>query len=150
VHHEPFPSHTCERRILSYLSVLDEEITLPVNDISDRKTISEASYGELWQGTDHMISYDPDACIACDECYAEKSCPTGAFELAGGVIDRRYCFNCGMCIQSCPGGAFKGELGSLSVRGRDVPVTLRQSDRARAEEICQDLKERILKGEFLI
>lgn len=137
-------------RILSYLSVLDEEITLPVNDISDRKTISEASYGELWQGTDHTISYNPDACIACDECYAAKSCPTGAFEPAGGVIDRRYCFNCGTCIQSCPAGAFKGNLGSLSVRGRDVPVTLRQSDRARAEEICCDLKEQILNREFLI
>jgi hypothetical protein len=31
-----------------------------------------------------------------------------------------------------------------------VPITLRQSDRVRAEELCERLKARILEGAFLL
>ncbi|NMC89038.1 MAG: methanogenesis marker 16 metalloprotein, partial [Methanomicrobiales archaeon] len=38
--------------------------------------------------------------------------------------------------------------GSLRIRGRRVPITLRQSGRALAEDLCRDLQDMILEGRF--
>ena len=42
------------------------------------------------------------------------------------------------------------DMGSLSVDVNEIPLVLRQSDRARGEEICEELKRRIEDGEFFI
>jgi len=55
-----------------------------------------------------------------------------------------------MCVRECPGGAFSGNLGTLVFDNRKVPVILRQSDRARALRLCEDLKDRILTGRFTL
>jgi Fe-S-cluster-containing hydrogenase component 2 len=58
------------------------------------------------------------------------------------------CFNCGLCITQCVGGAFGGNLGAINFEGRRIPVVLRQSDRARAIRLADDLKQQILDESF--
>jgi ferredoxin len=56
--------------------------------------------------------------------------------------------NCGTCVRECPGNAFSANLGLLPVGTRKVPITLRQSDRARALLLCEHLKSLILDRKF--
>lgn len=141
------PIPVLDEMVLASLCILDEAITLPIADISDRSVISKGNYAEVWQGTDTRISYHPERCLHCDTCSVAEHCPTHAISLAGG-IDRSRCFNCGTCVQVCQGHAFAGELGALEVGEIQVPVTLRQSNRDRAEDLCRDLKNLILNQEF--
>jgi len=131
------------------IRVLDEEIFLPIADINDRLPFAGSSYGRVWQGTDPAVTPDISSCIECDPCIARARCPGGAIA-AGREIDRDRCYNCGTCASVCPGGVYRSSLGSISVEGREVPITLRQSDRARALALCRDLKERILDGRFAL
>jgi Fe-S-cluster-containing hydrogenase component 2 len=62
--------------------------------------------------------------------------------------DEDKCFNCGLCIGQCVGGAFGGSLGAIKFEGRRIPVVLRQSDRARAIKLAEELKQQILDGSF--
>ena len=134
-------------KTISHLKILDEDVKLPIADIHDRIPFTEGSYADLWQGTDPEVYFDPMKCIGCDDCEVERCCPTNAFSRSGG-IDRARCFNCGACIDLCPEHAFEGNLGSIDVQGNKVPITLRQSNRARADELSHELKERILDGRF--
>jgi putative methanogenesis marker 16 metalloprotein len=131
---------------------LDRDIGLPVRDVNTREILSLASYAEVWEGVDLEVEFDPRRCQGCARCKAEESCPLGAVSFDGSraVHDPKRCFHCGLCVSACPSGAFKCKLGSLSVRGRDVPVVLRQSDRLRALEMAQDLKRLILDGFFKV
>ena len=45
---------------------------------------------------------DPD-CIMCGECM--EACPTGAVDLAEGVIHDDMCIDCGACKEVCPNDA---------------------------------------------
>ncbi len=141
------PIPVLDERSLAPLRTLDEEILLPILDINDRAVLGEGSYGDVWQKTDRCVQYFPDWCGDCSACVAADTCPTGAFGKGKG-IDRDRCIDCGTCIAVCPGGAFEGDYGSLRLRGRKIPITLRQSSRRRADEICIDLKEKILEGAF--
>jgi len=134
---------------LPNLKILDEDVKLPIADIHDRIPFAEGSYADLWQGTDMEVYFDPARCIGCDDCEVERYCPTNAFLRSGG-IDRARCFNCGACLNLCPERAFKGNLGSIDVEGNEVPITLRQSNRARADELSRKLKEIILDGRFTL
>jgi len=134
---------------LRTLSILDEEIPMPVADINDRRPFARASYGDVWQGTDRHVTYDPAACAFCEHCAAGTVCPTGAF-VTGEGIDTAACVSCGACASSCIGGAVRADLGGITVAGRRVPITLRQSDRNRAEALCADLRERIVNLTFPI
>ncbi|MDN7024781.1 methanogenesis marker 16 metalloprotein [Methanoculleus sp. FWC-SCC1] len=141
------PIPVLDERSLAPLRVLDEEIPIPIADINDRKVLGEGSYGAVWQTTDRCVQYYPDWCEDCSVCFAAETCPTGAFSKGKG-IDRNRCIDCGTCITVCPSSACEGDYGSLRLRGRKIPITLRQSSRRRAEEICIDLKEKILSGDF--
>jgi len=70
----------------------------------------------------------------------------------GAIHNPELCFNCGLCISRCRGKAFSANLGTVrcSTGGclRDIKVTLRQSDRARAIKAAQELKEQVLAGKF--
>ena len=80
-------------------------------------------------------------------CQAAQTCPTGAITPQAG-IDPLLCVNCGTCVRECPGGAFSGNLGELPMGTTKVPITLRQSDRARALRLCTHLKDLILDRKF--
>jgi putative methanogenesis marker 16 metalloprotein len=136
--------------VLKSISVADRDIPLPVVDVVNRVPIGETTYGDVWEGTDLVVSFDPKLCLSCSRCRPEESCPTGAISFEKGVpkLDWRRCFNCGLCASACVGGTFKANLGTLSFDKREVPIILRQSDRMRAQKLAEDLKERILDGRF--
>lgn len=134
---------------LAALSVLDEEIPLPVVDVFDRRTLGISDYGRIWQGTGRQITADPANCLFCGECPALQHCPAGAIMPGGGVFTSR-CFNCGNCLRTCPGDVYSMETGSISLDEKEIPVVLRQSDRLRGDLICSDLKKRIEEGKFFL
>ncbi|MFZ2497496.1 MAG: 4Fe-4S binding protein [Methanosarcina sp.] len=65
------------------------------------------------------------------------------------IINRDLCINCGTCTLQCSKGVFRARLGSIELAEGIVPISLRQSDRARAERLCTMLKNRIQKQEFV-
>ncbi len=134
--------------VLANLRILDGEIGLPIADIHDRVAIEESDYGRVWGGN-LEIYFDEKECTECDVCDVERLCPTGAFSMLDGM-DVIRCFNCGACVDFCPGGAFKGNLGEVEIKGRGIPITLRQSNRKRASELSEELKGRIQDGTFLL
>ncbi|MFX1293443.1 MAG: methanogenesis marker 16 metalloprotein [Promethearchaeota archaeon] len=125
----------------------DEEIKLVITDVKGRKSLGKTTYAAVWQNIDLQISYNKEKCIECTECEVEKNCPMSGFSQKEG-IDRSLCFNCGTCINLCTGEAFKGKLGTLKISSRDIPIVLRQSDRLGAVKLANELKEKLIAGEF--
>ncbi|MHC1605155.1 MAG: methanogenesis marker 16 metalloprotein [Candidatus Methanofastidiosia archaeon] len=136
-------------KTISDLCIMDEGIKLPIAEIHDRVPFAYDNYASIWQGTDSEIHFNSEKCIDCDLCDIEKYCPTKAFSKSEG-IEKNRCFNCGTCIYLCPEHAFEGEMGSVEVSGKKIPITLRQSNRAAANELCEKLKKLILEGEFYL
>ncbi len=134
-------------RQVAALRVLDEEIPLPVADINTRAVLAEATYADVWQQPDREVTYYPEWCEECSACVAATICPTGAFSRETG-IDRDRCLACTACLAACPNNALEAGEGAIRVRGRKVPITLRQSGRTLAEDLCRDLKEMVLDRRF--
>ena len=135
--------------VLACLGITNDRIPLPVADVRDRVPFATASYADVWDGTDLAISFSPSACVQCDTCQAAQICPTGAITPQAG-INPLLCVNCGTCVRECPGGAFSENPGALPVGTKNIPITLRQSDRARALRLCTQLKDLILDRKFSI
>jgi putative methanogenesis marker 16 metalloprotein len=144
--------------VLETIMITDEEIPLPIMDIPKREIITKSRYSEAWQGKDMVVKYHRSRCITptgekyceMEECPVELLCPTGAFSIEKGRIDRSLCFNCLFCVSVCKQNAFTAKRGKITVNGKEVPITLRQSDRLGARRLAIDLKIRIEKGEFLL
>lgn len=134
---------------LEGLMVLDEDISLPVADIRDRQPIRESDYGRIWRGTDRGVRIHPDRCQDCTPCNARIICPVGAIG-EGHTIDRSLCLACGACASACEGGVFGINLGAIQIGEGEIPVTLRQSDRTRAERLCRRLADQIREGSFYL
>jgi len=141
------PIPVLDDTVLEGLRITNKGIPLPVADASDRIPFATASYADVWDGTDPAIIFFPDACIRCNPCTAAQACPAAAITPQEG-IDPLACVNCGTCIRECPANAFSANLGSLTVGTRQVPITLRQSDRTRALRLCTYLKDLILDRKF--
>ncbi|HIE32076.1 MAG TPA: methanogenesis marker 16 metalloprotein [Methanosarcinales archaeon] len=142
------PIPVTDEEVISNLSILDEDIKLPIADIMDRVPFAESNYASVWQDLEE-IEFDAERCCNHDICNIEDYCPTNAFSRTMG-IDRERCFNCGACIASCPGDVSRGGMGHVEIDGRTIPITLRQSDRSRAKRLSERLKRMILKGDFLM
>lgn len=141
------PIPVLDDAVLDGLRIMNNGILLPVADVADRVPFATATYADVWDGTDPAVVFTSDSCIQCSQCTAAQACPAGAITLPEG-IDPLRCVNCGTCLRECPGGAFSANLGSLPVGIRNVPITLRQSDRARALRLCEHLKTLILDRKF--
>lgn len=137
-------------RIFESIAVPDRLISLPVMDVVSRREIGRATYGDVWEDVDPEVSFNPEVCKRCTQCIPESICPTGAigFEDWKPTLDRKRCFNCGLCSSACVGEVFRAHLGSLRFGGREVPIVVRQSDRLRAERLALELKRKILDGSF--
>ncbi len=143
--------------ILDNIIKLDEDIKLKVVDLRGRTPLFEITYGDVWGGTDKAVTYNSEKCIKCKVCKVQKTCPMRAVTSNGeteAVHNQLLCFNCGLCISKCNGQAFSANLGTIRYNNgemeKEIPVTLRQSDRARAVKAAEELKEKILSGEFRI
>lgn len=132
---------------ITRLSILDEGCPLPVSDIETRTPLAEATYADIWQGTRTTVTVHPEYCLFCGTCTAAEACPTRAIMMGGGIMHAR-CVACGTCVAACPNGVYAMKMGTVPVKGARVPVILRQSDRNRAERICEYLREEILSGVF--
>jgi len=141
------PIPVLDDTVLAGLRLTNDRIPLPIADVRDRIPFATASYADVWDGTDLVISFSPGACVQCDTCQAAQICPTGAITPQAG-INPLLCVNCGTCVRECPGGAFSGNPGALPVGTKNIPITLRQSDRARALRLCTHLKDLILDRKF--
>ncbi len=143
--------------ILAEIARLDRDIALPVNDINTRTVIGQANYGDVWQGVDLAVEFDPEKCQGCKQCRVMKACPMNAvtFDLVNARPhrDESMCFHCGLCASECPNGAFQCQMGAIRLKTasgkiKTIPVVLRQSDKLRALRLAEVLKRRILAGSF--
>jgi putative methanogenesis marker 16 metalloprotein len=142
------PIPVLNREIFEGLKVLDPQIGLPIADVHDRLPFASSDYGRVWREADRRIRYLPERCQKHRLCPVEERCPTGAFRRDRG-IEKERCFECGVCVGLCP-SSFRGRLGTLPLGDREVPITLRQSCRRKAEELAERLKNEILRGRFLL
>ena len=145
----PIPVLTEE--IYNNLLIQDKDVSIPVADIKGRHLqLTETDYYHLWKDYDLRPKYDGDACSACDECEAEKVCPTNAF--SNKKLDLSRCFGCGMCASFCSHDAFDMDTGSVDLeideKNVNIPIICRQSDRLRANKLSLKLKKMIKSGEF--
>jgi len=99
------PIPVLDKESLRALSVLNEQIPLPVADVADRTPLASTTYGEVWNGTDPVIRFEPLLCKSCEPCTAAARCPAGAIS-PGGRIDYHHCVHCGTCTFTCPAHAY--------------------------------------------
>lgn len=127
----------------------DNSVALQILSLVGREKIGEITYGDVWQ-ENFLMKFNPEACITCEACKVIDICPTNAFIVNGGSVqgvDRARCFNCGTCTAICP-DAFQLDMKTIKFEGKDIPIVLRQSDRNGAIRLAEELKLKILKGEF--
>jgi putative methanogenesis marker 16 metalloprotein len=136
-----------DKSSLQNLLILDGDIQLPVMDITDRQQVASATYDRVWSGTARTIRFDHTQCLHCDDCIVRRACPVDAIQ-PSGEIDNIRCFRCGTCVHFCVNQAYRGNFGTISLPYGDIPIVLRQSDRDRAEKLCNFLKTQILEGIF--
>jgi putative methanogenesis marker 16 metalloprotein len=140
--------------MLENILKLDKQIPLKLVDLAGRIPLCEITYGDVWDNTDLSIKYEPEKCINCKDCCVLEACPMGAISRGedGAIHSAELCFNCGLCISRCRGKAFIANLSSVKCTTggclRDIKVTLRQSDRARAVRAAEELKGQVLTGKF--
>ncbi|RZN37262.1 MAG: methanogenesis marker 16 metalloprotein [Methanophagales archaeon ANME-1-THS] len=142
------PIPIVNEHVLENAGKRDEEIRLGVLDIHNRLPVGEITYADVWH--DFSVRFDRSACLECDECQVASSCPADAFDGEAKEVHEDFCCNCGTCVQVCKGGAFSCNLGVVHLSGREIPVTLRQSDRKKAVKLAEMLKSKILDGEFVL
>jgi putative methanogenesis marker 16 metalloprotein len=127
----------------------DMDVPLTILSLVGREKVGEITYHDVWDNN-FIMKFNSDACGECNECKVKNICPTDAFILRNDkvvAIDRSRCFNCGTCVRVCP-KAFLLDLKSIKFEGRVLPVVLRQSDRYGAIKLAEELKIKIVKGQF--
>jgi len=127
----------------------DKEVILKILSLVGREKVGEITYGDVWENN-FVMKFNPEACKKGYECKVIDKCPTDAFIIKDGLIvaiDRSRCFNCGTCARLCP-DAFKLDLKSIPFEESEIPIVLRQSDRAGAIMLAEQLKLMILNEEF--
>lgn len=134
------------------LSSLDENLPLPVADVSDRLPLDEITYADVWVGTDLTLSFSPsrDDASRTEIRAAALMCPVGAIDAQNARIDESRCIRCGACAVGSISGVFSMNLGSAQVLGKRRAITFRTSDRIRAMELMQSLKQKVLAGSIPI
>lgn len=146
------PIPILDETLLKNVRIQDEQIQLPLSDVSIRKPMTYIDYGKLWNETSLSVKANSDKCKECEVCKAVKSCPMNAISDVL-EINRHRCFNCGLCSTICP-DVFHADLGKVQVCldgiMREIPVACRQSDRARALKISRELKSKLLDRTFLL
>ncbi|MBE5032857.1 4Fe-4S binding protein [Gallalistipes aquisgranensis] len=58
------------------------------------------------------VSVDPGKCPQNHRCPLIDACPAGAISQEGNglpFVDAGLCIGCGLCVESCPKGAMRGD-----------------------------------------
>lgn len=133
---------------LECVSVLDEDVELPLADVRDRRPVHSDSYASVWQAGDAEVSADMSKCLGCADCAADAACPTCAGPSKG--MDPGLCVSCGICVGSCVGDVFSARMGSVDFGGKHVPIAVRQSSRFKAEQLCSEIKAEVEAGRWYL
>lgn len=128
------------------VSILDKDVSLPLLDVCDRRTIGKSTYASVWHMMRDTVSADCGRCLSCSVCAADAGCPRDAGPHSGP--DPSLCMHCGLCVKNCNGGVFSMPSGSVSFDGKTVPIVVRQSSRAVADKICAELRDEVLNGRW--
>ena len=145
------PIPILSERVFNNLARSDRDVDLKILSLVGREQIGMITYGDVWN-KNFLMKFNPNSCKNCEECLVLGKCPTDAFiikEDKVSAIDRSRCFNCGTCAYLCP-DAFLLDLKKINFEGKEIPVVLRQSDRNGAIKLANELKQMILKGEFIL
>ncbi|MCD4800184.1 MAG: methanogenesis marker 16 metalloprotein [Methanococcoides sp.] len=140
--------------VLESIKERDRQLKMPVMAVDKRACVGYSDYGDVWEGTDLMIDFSPNECIGCTLCEPAEMCPMASISFEDGEVklDRYTCFNCGLCSTLCVTDVYTANLGSINFElggeSTNVPIVLRQSDKKRALELSEKLKEQILDGSF--
>ena len=134
-----------DEQALKDLSVTDEETPMPLADVCNRIPQEWGTYASVWKGTHMLEITELDDCSKCARCNADEKCPVEA-RPSTRCPENDRCVRCGLCAETCVGKRFAADLGHINFKNRQVPITLRQSDRKRGEMICEDLKKRVAEG----
>ena len=143
------PIPILSERVFNNIVKSDKEVILKILSLVGREKVGEMTYGDVWENN-FVMKFNPEACKKGYECKVIDKCPTDAFIIKDGLIvaiDRSRCFNCGTCARLCP-DAFKLDLKSIPFEESEIPIVLRQSDRAGAIMLAEQLKLMILNEEF--
>ena len=136
--------------VLEELSILNEDVPLPLCDVRDRVPICEGRYGDVWKDGNCEVAADVSRCLHCGVCSADASCPRDAKPSQG--IDRALCMDCGACVDACTGKVFSCEMGSvrfgLPEGAVDVPIIQRQSSRRIGQKVCEEIKDHVEEGRW--
>lgn len=138
--------------ILHDTFITNRDIKLAVADIRGRhQVLGFTDYASVWDDITERPVYNPNACENCDSCIVGERCPTSAYQ---DNLNEKDCFGCGICVYSCPYGAFEMHNVKISLKSKEeiveVPVVCRQSDLKRARALAEELKKRVEKGEFTL
>lgn len=138
--------------ILKNTYIQNKDIQLPIADIKGRHLpLGTTDYASVWDGADERPVHILENCMNCEQCIVRERCPTGAYS---DKLNVKRCFGCGMCAYSCPHNAFEMKSGKIQFKSEneimDIPIICRQSDIKRARELAEELKKRVINGEFSI
>lgn len=147
------PIPVTDEEVLENLKVLNKDISLPVSDIRGRHLPIDKTTYQVWDGVDYRPTTDADKCFNCIPCLPEIYCPVKAYN-KDKSINMDLCYGCGYCATVCPRGVPSINMGNIKIKSEgkehNIPVTCRQSDKKRAIQISEELKEAILNGLFKI
>ncbi|MDR0981327.1 MAG: methanogenesis marker 16 metalloprotein [Methanocalculaceae archaeon] len=127
------------------LSVLDENIPLPVANVANRTAFDAATYADAWSG-DARVRAAPDNCKTPDCTRCRDLCPREA--IRPDLTITKSCMGCLTCVAVCPDHVFSAKSGTLHTASGNIPIVLRQSDRARGELAALLLRNRIRAGSW--
>lgn len=130
---------------IAALSVLDENISLPVANVANRTAFDAATYADVWSG-DARVRAAPDNCKTPDCTRCRDLCPREA--IRSDLTITKSCMGCLTCVAVCPDHVFSAKTGSLHTASGIIPIVLRQSDRVRGELAARLLRDRIRAGSW--
>lgn len=139
-----------DEEILKTAMRTDDDIALPIADINDRIPFTASTYARAWSNVDLEVSFDKSKCKTCKSCRVEKLCPTNAFSFSRKKINKNLCFDCGACVKLCKHRAFSANLGTINFDGVEIPITIRQTSRKKAEKMSEELKKMVENKEFYL
>lgn len=130
---------------LAALSVLDENIPLPVANVANRTAFDAATYADAWSG-DARIRVSPANCTVPECSICRDLCPREA--IRPDLTITADCMGCLTCVAACPDHVFSAKTGELHTASGIIPVLFRQSDRSRGERAALLLRNRIRSGNW--